>query len=107
MQNAYQTITEFAARTSLSKGNQSQNASTCLSVFCAFLAGFSECFGIHLHEDKRKALRKLKKNLARQNQGKDFLTQNYYWQSWKQLKTTFTFQLLSIKQHLDNSASLF
>lgn len=30
---------------------------------------------------------------------------NYYWQSWKQLKTTFTFQLLGIKQQLDNSAS--
>lgn len=28
---------------------------------CACLAGFSECFGIHLHEDKRKELRKLKK----------------------------------------------
>lgn len=72
---------------------------------CACLAGFSECFGIHLHEDKRKELRKLKKNQARQNHGKNFLTQNYYWQSWKQLKTTFIFQLLSIKHHLDNSAS--
>lgn len=52
---------------------------------------------------KIEVLRKEKKNQARQNHDKNFLTQNYYWQSWKQLKTKFTFQLLGIKQLLDNS----
>lgn len=68
---------------------------------CAFLAGLSKCFGIRLREDR--SVEKGEKNQARQNHDKNFLTQNYYWQSWKQLKTKFTFQLLGIKQLLDNS----
>lgn len=71
------------------------------SCVCAFLAGFSKCFGIRLHEDR--SVEKGEKNQARQNHDKNFLTQNYYWQNWKQLKTKFTFQLLGIKQLLDNS----
>lgn len=98
--NAYQTITERSKNFPKQRKPESECVSFCV---CAFLAGLSKCFGIRLHEDKRKVLRKEKKNQARQNHDKNFLTQNYYWQSWKQLKTKFTFQLLGIKQLLDNS----
>lgn len=43
----------------------------CLCIFSRAL----QIFGIRLHEDKRKVLRKEKKNQARQNHGKNFLTQ--------------------------------
>jgi len=70
--NAYQTITERCKNFPKQRKPESECVSFCV---CAFLAGLSKCFGIRLHEDKRKVLRKEKKNQARQNHGKNFLTQ--------------------------------